>query len=54
MGKNQKEQKKEKSADLKQELDMDFHKISKEELYQRFKTHPENVNQNTVLNCKNY
>lgn len=30
--------------DLKQELDIDFHKISKLELYQRFKTHPENVN----------
>lgn len=29
--------------DLKQELDIDFHKISPEELYQRFQTHPENV-----------
>ncbi|EFN85240.1 Sodium/potassium-transporting ATPase subunit alpha [Harpegnathos saltator] len=28
--------------DLKQELDIDFHKISPEELYQRFQTHPEN------------
>ena len=28
--------------DLKQELDIDFHKISAEELYQRFQTHPEN------------
>ncbi|XP_014298579.1 sodium/potassium-transporting ATPase subunit alpha isoform X7 [Microplitis demolitor] len=28
--------------DLKQELDIDFHKISIEELYQRFQTHPEN------------
>lgn len=29
--------------DLKQELDIDFHKISPEDLYQRFQTHPENV-----------
>lgn len=29
--------------DLKQELDIDYHKISPEELYQRFQTHPENV-----------
>lgn len=29
--------------DLKQELDIDYHKISNEELYQRFQTHPENV-----------
>lgn len=36
--------KKDKHDDLKQELDIDFHKITKEELYQRFKTHPENVN----------
>ncbi|XP_012145649.1 sodium/potassium-transporting ATPase subunit alpha isoform X7 [Megachile rotundata] len=28
--------------DLKQELDIDFHKITPEELYQRFQTHPEN------------
>ncbi|XP_074105448.1 sodium/potassium-transporting ATPase subunit alpha isoform X2 [Cotesia typhae] len=28
--------------DLKQELDIDFHKITIEELYQRFQTHPEN------------
>ncbi|KAM7249418.1 hypothetical protein ACFE04_008272 [Oxalis oulophora] len=27
--------------DLKQELDIDYHKISVEELYQRFSTHPE-------------
>nr|CAD7393510.1 unnamed protein product [Timema cristinae] len=27
--------------DLKQELDIDFHKISPEELYQRFSTHPD-------------
>lgn len=40
----QKSDKKEKSDDLKQELNIDFHKISKEELYQRFKTHPDNVN----------
>ncbi|KAG4066844.1 hypothetical protein HA402_012911 [Bradysia odoriphaga] len=37
-----KEKDKGKSDDLKQELDIDFHKISKSELYQRFKTHPEN------------
>ena len=35
--------KKENLDDLKQELDIDFHKISPEELYQRFQTHPENV-----------
>lgn len=29
--------------DLKQELDIDFHKVTPEELYQRFQTHPENV-----------
>lgn len=29
--------------DLKQELDIDYHKITPEELYQRFQTHPENV-----------
>lgn len=29
--------------DLKQELDIDHHKISVEELYQRFGTHPETV-----------
>ncbi|XP_033166189.1 sodium/potassium-transporting ATPase subunit alpha isoform X2 [Drosophila mauritiana] len=34
--------KKENLDDLKQELDIDFHKISPEELYQRFQTHPEN------------
>uniref|UniRef100_V5GXE9 Sodium/potassium-transporting ATPase subunit alpha n=1 Tax=Anoplophora glabripennis TaxID=217634 RepID=V5GXE9_ANOGL len=28
--------------ELKQELDIDYHKISLEELYQRFQTHPEN------------
>lgn len=39
-----KSEKKEKSDDLKQELNIDFHKISKEELYKRLKTHPENVN----------
>lgn len=35
--------KKENLDDLKQELDIDFHKITSEELYQRFQTHPENV-----------
>jgi sodium/potassium-transporting ATPase subunit alpha len=36
-------QKKDNLDDLKQELDIDFHKITSEELYQRFQTHPENV-----------
>lgn len=35
--------KKENLDDLKQELDIDHHKISPEDLYQRFQTHPENV-----------
>lgn len=35
--------KKENLDDLKQELDIDYHKITAEELYQRFQTHPENV-----------
>lgn len=35
--------KKENLEDLKQELDIDFHKVTPEELYQRFQTHPENV-----------
>ncbi|KAM7359513.1 sodium/potassium-transporting ATPase subunit alpha isoform 1-T1 [Cochliomyia hominivorax] len=34
--------KKENLDDLKQELDIDYHKITPEELYQRFQTHPEN------------
>lgn len=34
---------KENLDDLKQELDIDYHKITQEELYQRFQTHPENV-----------
>ncbi|KAJ6637038.1 Sodium/potassium-transporting ATPase subunit alpha [Pseudolycoriella hygida] len=34
--------KKENLDDLKQELDIDYHKITAEELYQRFQTHPEN------------
>lgn len=29
--------------DLKQELDIDYHKITVEELYQRFGTHPDTV-----------
>jgi hypothetical protein len=29
--------------DLKQELDIDYHKISLEELYQRFSTNPDTV-----------
>jgi hypothetical protein len=39
-------QKKDNLDDLKQELDIDFHKITCEELYQRFQTHPENVSNN--------
>lgn len=35
--------KKDNLDDLKQELDIDYHKITSEELYQRFQTHPENV-----------
>lgn len=35
--------KKENIDDLKQELDIDFHRITLDELYQRFQTHPENV-----------
>lgn len=38
--------------DLKQELDIDFHKVTPEELYQRFQTHPENVS--TVRNLSSY
>lgn len=38
-----KKQKTENLDDLKQELDIDFHKVTGEELYQRFQTHPENV-----------
>jgi sodium/potassium-transporting ATPase subunit alpha len=34
--------KKDNLDDLKQELDIDYHKITPEELYQRFQTHPEN------------
>lgn len=40
--------KKENLDDLKQELDIDYHKITPEELYQRFQTHPENVS--TIFN----
>lgn len=36
--------------DLKQELDIDFHKVTPEELYQRFQTHPENVRITAILN----
>lgn len=36
-------QKKENLEDLKHELDIDCHKITKQELFQRFRTHPENV-----------
>lgn len=41
--------KKENLDDLKQELDIDFHKITPEELYQRFQTHPENVSNSLKL-----
>lgn len=41
--KDKKAAKKENLDDLKQELDIDYHIISPEELYQRFQTHPENV-----------
>lgn len=37
--------KKENLDDLKQELDIDYHKITSDELYQRFQTHPENVSE---------
>lgn len=43
MAKKQAAAKKENLDDLKQELDIDYHKITSEELYQRFQTHPENV-----------
>lgn len=41
--------KKENLDDLKQELDIDYHKITSEELYQRFQTHPENVSFITLI-----
>ena len=39
--------------DLKQELDIDFHKISLEQLYQRFSTNPDTVSITVKLtvNC---
>jgi len=39
--------------DLKQELDIDFHKISLEQLYQRFSTNPDTVSMTVqqTLNC---
>lgn len=43
MAKSKAAAKKENLDDLKQELDIDYHKITSEELYQRFQTHPENV-----------
>lgn len=45
----QKAAKKENLDDLKQELDIDYHKITSDELYQRFQTHPENVNINSKV-----
>lgn len=41
--------KKENLDDLKQELDIDYHKITSEELYQRFQTHPENVSSREMI-----
>nr|CAD7442388.1 unnamed protein product [Timema bartmani] len=45
--KSRRKEKQQKKADnlddLKQELDIDFHKISPEELYQRFSTHPDHI-----------
>lgn len=48
--------KKENLDDLKQELDIDYHKITSEELYQRFQTHPENVSRlsNVKWNFKKF
>lgn len=43
MAKQKQGAKKENLDDLKQELDIDYHKITSDELYQRFQTHPENV-----------
>lgn len=43
MAKQKAAAKKENLDDLKQELDIDYHKITSDELYQRFQTHPENV-----------
>lgn len=40
--------KKDNLDDLKQELDIDYHKITCEELYQRFQTHPENVSKKAL------
>ncbi|KAK9886676.1 hypothetical protein WA026_017596 [Henosepilachna vigintioctopunctata] len=54
MGESRRKGKKQRKADdlddLKQELDIDYHKISPEELYQRFQTHPENVSRVFILN----
>lgn len=40
--------------DLKQELDIDYHKVTPEELYQRFQTHPENVRMLICLSSSIY
>lgn len=40
---NKKAKKGDNLDDLKQELDIDYHKISVEELYQRFSTNPDTV-----------
>uniref|UniRef100_T1GMJ5 Uncharacterized protein n=1 Tax=Megaselia scalaris TaxID=36166 RepID=T1GMJ5_MEGSC len=34
------------------ELDIDYHKITPEELYQRFQTHPENISNTSVISMK--
>lgn len=49
MAKQKAAPKKENLDDLKQELDIDYHKITSDELYQRFQTHPENV---SVADCE--
>lgn len=48
MAKSKQAAKKENLDDLKQELDIDYHKITSEELYQRFQTHPENVSSSSM------
>lgn len=50
---NKKAKKGDNLDDLKQELDIDFHKISLEQLYQRFSTNPDTVSMTVRLtvNC---
>lgn len=47
--KTKKQKKVDNLDDLKQELDIDYHKIAVEELYQRFGTHPDTVLTNNSL-----